>query len=190
MLEKSIICKIKSGDIEVLKLVYELFYKSTFQAAFFVTRDTGLAEDVVHEVFLKINQKINQLEDPSKLGSWLCRISMNTARDLIRKRSKITLYEDARNAYNEQQLDSPEYALLVKEEQQIIKYYIQKLNPKYRRVIYLKYFEGFTVKEISVILELPIGTVKTHLFQARSEINKLLTSNNMPALYDKNLRKK
>ena len=66
--------KIKNNDLEVIRLVYELFSKLIFKAAFFITNDTGLAEDIVHEVFVKLPKKIGQLEDPSKLGTWLRRM--------------------------------------------------------------------------------------------------------------------
>lgn len=89
---ETIIAKIKSGDVQALRFVYELFYRPVYQAAFYITKDTGLAEDAVHEVFLKIKYKIEQLNDPSKLEAWLCRMAVNTARDIIRHRSKNTFY--------------------------------------------------------------------------------------------------
>ena len=66
MKTETIVSKIKSGDTQALRFVYELFYKPVYQVAYYITNDTGLAEDTVHEVFLKLQYKINQLEDPSR----------------------------------------------------------------------------------------------------------------------------
>jgi RNA polymerase sigma-70 factor (ECF subfamily) len=80
-----------------------MFYKPLFQAAFFIVNDVGLAEDVVHEVFLKLHHKIDQLQDPSKLGVWLRRMAVNKAWDMVRSRAKGTLIPEAKIGYTDEQ---------------------------------------------------------------------------------------
>jgi len=171
--DETIVQKLKKGDIQALKIVYELFYKSAFRAAFFITNDTGLAEDTVHETFLKLLKKIEQLEDPSKLEIWLCRMAINNARDIIRNRAKSTLIADAKGTYVNNPSTSPENILLENEEKQIIIRYIQQLQPEHKRVIFLKYYEDLSDNEISTTLGIPVGTVKSRLFYARKEIKRL-----------------
>ena len=170
----NIVHKLKNGDVQALRLVYELFYKPAFRAAYFITNDTGLAEDAVHEVFLKLQNKIEQLEEPSKLESWLCRIASNTARDIVRQRSKSTLFAEARDVYSYNQLISPETLLLINEEKRSIKEYIGHLQTDQKQVVYLKYYEEMSINEICSFLEIPAGTVKSRLIRAREEIRKLL----------------
>ncbi len=174
MKPKTIVQKLKNGDNEVLKLVYELFYKSTFQAALFITSDPNLAEDAVHDTFLKLRDKIDQLEDPSKLGAWLCRIAANIAKDLMSDRVKCTSLVEPLDKYQDKKLISPETVLLDKEAKQLIRQVIERLRPGYRQIIYLKYYEDMSVNEISKTLGLPAGTVKSRLFHARREIRKLI----------------
>jgi len=171
---ETIVLKLKNGDTQALRFVYELFYKPTFQAALFITNDIGLAEDAVHEVFLKVQNKIEQLQDPSKLETWLCRMASNTARDIIRHRSKSALFPEARDIYLDNQLISPETVLLDKEKKQIIQHLIRNLQPEYKSIIYLKYYADMSVNEISTTLEIPVGTVKSRLIRAREGIKKLL----------------
>lgn len=170
---ETIVSKIKSGDVQTLRFVYELFYRPVYQAAYYITNDTGLAEDTVHEVFLKIKHKIEQLEDPSKLEAWLCRMAVNTARDIIRHRSRNTLYMETRGIYSENQLLSPETILVIEEDKQVFKQKINCLQPEYRQILYLKYYREMSCEEISRALGLPVGTVKSRLFHARQKIRKL-----------------
>jgi len=173
---ETIVSKIKSGDVQALRFVYELFYRPVYQAAYYITNDTGLAEDAVHEVFLKIKHKIEQLEDPSKLEAWLCRMAVNTARDIIRHRSRNTLYMEPRSIYSDNQLLSPDTILLIEEDKQVIKQKINSLQPEYRQILYLKYYRDMSCEEISTALDLPVGTVKSRLFHARQKIRKLTES--------------
>lgn len=172
---ETIVHKLKNGDIQVLRLIYELFYKSVFQAAFFITDDANLAEDTVHEVFLLLPNKIEQLKDPSRLEAWLCRIAANTARNIIRDRSKErTFLEENVVYYPDNQSNSPDVILLDNEEKQIIREYIRRLKPDHKHVVYLKYYSELPVDEISAALGIPAGTVKTRLFRAREKIRKLI----------------
>ncbi|MGQ9558093.1 MAG: RNA polymerase sigma factor [Desulfurispora sp.] len=54
MKTETIVQKLKKGDVQAFRFVYELFYKSAFKAAFFICNDFGLAEDATHEAFLKL----------------------------------------------------------------------------------------------------------------------------------------
>lgn len=174
MKSESIILKLKNGDTQALKYIYELYYKQVFRAAFFITNDISLAEDAVHEVFLKLPNKIKQLEDPSKLEAWLCRIATNLARDIIRQRLGAILFAEVKDINSDNQSNSPEAILLIHEVKQIIKHHINNLQPEHKRVIYLKYYEDLSINEISTILGIPVNTVKSRLIRAREELKKLL----------------
>lgn len=174
MKAETIVQKLKNGDIQALRLVYELFYRSTLQAAFFVTKDAGLAEDAAHEVFLKLQSKIGQLEDPSKLETWLCRMATNNARDVLRHRSKSKLFAEARGIYIQSQSISPETVMLDNEEKKLIQGVIGHLQLEYKHVIYLKYYRKMSIEDISKILGIPDGTVKSRLNRARIKIKKIL----------------
>ncbi len=175
---ETLVSKIKNGDMQTLRIVYELFYKPVYQAAYYVIKDPSLAEDVVHESFLKMKYKIDQLQDSSKLEAWLCRIATNIARDLIRRRLRNTFYMETRNVYPNNQPLSPETSLLQEEDKIMIKQKIKCLNPSYRQILYLKYYREMSCEEISTALNLPVGTVKSRLFNARQKIRKLIELDN------------
>lgn len=171
---ESIVLKLKNGDVQALKILYELFYKSTFNAAFFITRDSGLAEDAIHDVFIKVHEKIDQLEDISKIESWLCRMSANRALDIIRNRSRSILTGETQIISISEEHDSLENIIVNNEAREIIKHNINNLKHEYKIVVYYKYYIGLTIREISTILVVPEGTVKTWLIRARKEMKKKL----------------
>ncbi len=176
MNKETIVAKIKSGDVQALKIVYELFYRPVFQAAYFITQDTGLAEDTVHDVFLKLKYKIEQLKDPSKLEAWLCRMAANNARDIIRRRSKNILCLEIRGVHSDSQLSSPETLFLLEADKEMIKQKINSLQPEFRQILYLKYYKEMSYEEICTALGLPMGTVKSRLFHAKQKFKKVLES--------------
>lgn len=158
-----------------MKLLYELFYKSTYNAAYFITRDHGIAEDAVHDVFIKVHEKIEQLVDISKIEFWLCRMATNKALDIMRSRSKSVLTSEVQISSCDQQKNI-ENLIVNNEEKEIIRRNINNLSPDYKMVVYYKYYRDLTVKEISTILEVPEGTIKTWLIRARKEMKKNLGS--------------
>lgn len=171
----SIVHKIKNGDTQAIKILYELFYKSTFNAAYFITRDSGLAEDAVHDVFIKVHEKIDQLLDISKIEFWLCRMATNKSLDIMRNRSKSVLSREIQISSCNQN-NNIENLIVNNEEKEIIRRNINNLSPDYKIVVYYKYYRDLTVKEISSILEVPEGTIKTWLTRARKEMKKNLRS--------------
>lgn len=178
-IEEGVIERLKSGDRQTLEDVYRLFYDPVFQAAFFVIKDFGLAEDVVHEVFLKVYNKIEQVKEPAKLGNWLCQIAVNEARSMLRQRSKWVPLSGYDRHGDDQSL-SPERSLLTQEDRDIMKGIMAQLKPGHRQAVYLKYFEDMSLAEIGTALEIPISTVKTRLFHARQKIRKLLKPERHP----------
>ncbi len=174
MRSEIIVKKLKSGDRRAFRLVYELFYKQVYQAAFFITNDAGLAEDVAHEAFLKLMDKIDQIKDPSKLEAWMCRIAANKAKDIIRHRSVTALFAEVRDIYLDNQLISPETVLLENEKKQIIQQQIGSLQPEHKHILYLKYYKDMSVHEISTEIGIPTGTVKSRLARAREEFKKIM----------------
>jgi RNA polymerase sigma-70 factor (ECF subfamily) len=172
--EETIVQKLKNGDMQILRLVYELFHRPVYQAAYFITNDPSLAEDAVHEVFLKLPSRIEQLKDPSKLEAWLCRMASNTARDIIRHRSRSGFFAETGSDCPDDQTVSPETTLLANEDKTTIKQYLERLQPDYKIVIYFKYYQDLKIEEISKILDIPLGTVKSRLIRARAELRKII----------------
>ena len=166
--------KIKNGDIQPLESFYKLFYNSLFSIAYFIMRDDNLAKDAAHEVFLNLPNKIHQLKDYSKIEAWLNRIVINEAYNILRQRAKCSHVADISELYNTHSMPSPESEVLEKEEAFFVRGLIRSMPRDLQQVIFYRYYQNLTIDEISELLVIPRGTVKSRLFRAREALEKII----------------
>ena len=121
------------------------------------------AEDVVQETFLKAHRSIHGFKGEASLGTWLYRIAINVCRDVIRKRKPETEF----TIVHGKSTQSP--ALRVALESMI-----QRLSPNHRMVFLLFAVEGMKHSEIAAVLDIPEGTSKAWLFEAKKELQRML----------------
>jgi len=142
------------------------------------------AEDIAQEAFIRAYTNLHTFDLNRKFSTWLFRIATNLCIDRIRKK-KPDYYLDAEVAGTDgldmySQISSPDR--LPEEEvegmelQERIQYEISCLSEKYRTVIILKYIEELSLQEISEILNIPLGTVKTRIHRGREALRKQLSN--------------
>ncbi len=127
--------------------------------------DRSLADDLAQEVFLRAYRGLVGFEGRSSFGTWVYRISYNVyLNHRTRTRSYAALPEDydARAAAPDDALSAPRADL-----RRDLQAAIAELPERYRAVIVLYYLQEVSYPEIAEILELPLGTVKTHLHRAK-----------------------
>jgi len=139
-----------------------------YAVCLYYSKDKDDAEDLLHNGFIKVFQKIEQFKGSGPFEAWIRRVFMNTALELYRK--KRILY-----SINED-IDYPEYiedADVVSQlsTDELIKL-IQELPPAYQMVFNLYAIEGYSHKEISKMLDIAEGTSKSNLARARMNLQK------------------
>ncbi|MCH5266534.1 MAG: sigma-70 family RNA polymerase sigma factor [Lachnospiraceae bacterium] len=134
--------------------------------AYSVLHNVADAEDAVSEAILKAWTKRNHLRDKGKMKNWLLRIVLNDSCNIIRRRRKEKLVEDAQS-YIEKVTE------MYEEEESGIWQLVLKLREEYRGVVVMHYYGELSVKEISKVLRIPEGTVKTRLHRARTELKDM-----------------
>ena len=142
------------------------------------------AEDVVQEVFEKVNRSLDGFKGQSKLSTWIYRIATNTALDKLRSAahkhsSKQAALEEAagtqaKNAWTGQTQTSIEQKVIRKEMSECVREYIDRLPPDYSTILILNEIEGLKNKEIADILEISLENVKVRLHRARASLKKEL----------------
>jgi RNA polymerase sigma-70 factor (ECF subfamily) len=120
---------------------------------------------VVQETFLKLYRAIESFEAQSSIGTWLCRIAINVCYDLARRRKREAELPVERQPGAKNQLP-----LKVALDDAL-----GRIHPRYRMVFLLFEAEGFRHTEIASILQIPEGTSKAWLFEAKKELKRLLT---------------
>ena len=123
------------------------------------------AEDAVQETFLKAYRGIDGFAGGSAIGTWLCRICINACYDLVRRRQL-----EATRAEPIEPPAAPQFALRAQLDQAL-----GRIDPRRRMVFLLFAVEGMRHAEIAAILEIPEGTSKAWLFEAKRELQRLLT---------------
>ncbi|KMY46056.1 RNA polymerase sigma factor SigW [Bacillus sp. FJAT-27916] len=181
---KERIQQVRDGDQRAFEDIVEFYKDKVFQLCYRMLGDRYEAEDVAQEAFLRAYVNIHTFQMNRKFSTWLYRIATNLCIDRIRKK-KPDFYLDAEVAGTEgldmySQIPSaeklPEEELENLELKERVQLEIQKLPEKYRAAIVLKYVDELSLKEISEILHLPIGTVKTRIHRGRDALRKSMQS--------------
>ena len=170
------------GDQNAFEEIVEIYKDKVYQVCYRMLGNPHEAEDAAQEAFIRAYVNISSFNIKLKFSTWLFRIATNLCIDRLRKK-KPDYYLDAEIAgtegltmYSQIPADTilPEKEVENMEVQEKIQHEILKLPDKYRAVIVLKYIEELSLNEISEILELPLGTVKTRIHRGREALRHQL----------------
>ena len=179
---KKRIKQVLKGDQDAYAEIVEIFKDKIFQLCYRMLGNRHEAEDMAQEAFIRAYVNIASFNINLKFSTWLYRIATNLCIDRIRKK-KPDYYLDAEvkgteglTMYSQIAADTslPEEEIESMELQEMIQKEISKLPEKYRTVIVLKYIEELSLNEISEILDMPLGTVKTRIHRGREALRQQL----------------
>ncbi|MFN3556815.1 MAG: RNA polymerase sigma factor [Bacteroidales bacterium] len=147
-----------------------------------MTGNVDDAEDLTLEAFGKAFKNLSQYTPDYAFSTWLFKIASNNCIDFMRKKKKNVLandnYEDVSESYHAKSMAAtgldPEENLIKSQKIALMRKVVEKLKPRYRKLIELRYFEEYSYEEICEELDLPLGTVKAQLFRAREFLFNIL----------------
>lgn len=146
-----------------------------FRVARGVLRNTADAEDVAQDALLRAYRSFKDLRDPARFRSWIVKISFRLALDRWRSKKRRELRETAWTMpANTRVSPTAEQLAASSEFQMRLERALDELPEKFRLVLILSAIQGHTLEEISRLLEIPIGTVKSRLFFARKKLAEKL----------------
>lgn len=170
--ETQLILLLKAKNEQALPVLYEKYGMALFGVIYQIIKNQQIAEDILQDVFYKI--WVNAAQYNAKKGrlfTWMVRIARNAAID--EKRSK--RYKNSLKTYDlyDNQAAVEKNSFIVQNIDMIgVRELIEQLNTKYRVIIELIYFQGYTQVEASQELAIPLGTVKTRVKKAISYLKK------------------
>jgi RNA polymerase sigma-70 factor (ECF subfamily) len=140
------------------------------------------AEDLTIEAFTKAFKNLNQYSPTYAFSTWLFKIATNNCIDFLRRKRKDLVSIDApTNDYEQDNtivlpsdILDPEEELIKEQNINLVKNIVEKLKPRYRLLIELRYFKDYSYEEIAEELGIPIGTVKAQLFRARELLQLIM----------------
>ncbi len=175
--ERDLVRKILNGDQRAFETLLDQYEKRVYRLALRFTGTASDAEDVTQNIFLGIYRGLANFRGNSSLNTWVYRIAMNHCMEFQRKRKidNLPLEEELALVATDWRED-PEQAAGKNELADRLEQAISKLSPLHREVIILHELQGLTYVEVSDILKVPVGTVKSRLSNAFKHLRELLGS--------------
>ena len=173
--DRELIQRLCDGDLNALGTLYDRYRLLVFHTALAITRDRQAAEDILQECFLKVNAYARRIDVNLPLEPWLYRVTVNLSYTYVTRRSRwLTSLESVIDRLVSPARTSSEYHAEMSELQSVIQQAINELQPSQRMTVILYYLNDLSLKEISYILDCPVGTVKSRLYYGREHLKRQL----------------
>jgi len=176
--------RVKAGDKHAFDLLVLKYQHRIIKLIMRYVRDPAEAMDVSQEAFLKAYRAIPKFRGDSSFYTWMYRIAINTAKNHIvaahrrplEYASDISDSEEFEWHSNLQNMDTPERQAIADELRRTIEDTIASLPDELRSAITLRELDGLTYEEISLVMDCPVGTVRSRIFRAREALDKSIKS--------------
>ena len=186
LLEKS-----KRGDGDAFGVLVKRYESLIFNAVMSLVRNNEDAQDITQEAFFKAYRSLRSFRGDCRFSSWVYRIAMNAAKDFIRSEARhphVSLDNDGEDDDGENQelqiaddspSSDPQASAEASETQRIVRAALAKLSDNHREILVLRDMEGYSYEEISDMLGLELGTVKSRINRARIALKQELIEMNV-----------
>lgn len=148
-----------------LELIYRTYKDNIYAIGFNYFGDPTDADDIVQETFYKLSKSNTAFENEDHIRNWLIRVAVNEC-----KRTSMSFWRKKRKPLDDY-IDS---LVFESEDEGDLFSEVMKLKPKYRQVIHLFYYEGYSTDEISRLLKISRSAVTTRLARARKQLKEHL----------------
>jgi RNA polymerase sigma-70 factor, ECF subfamily len=184
--EALFVARLKANDDAAYDELVRTYSASIFHVAYRMLGDTAESSDVVQEIFLKVFRNIGGFKGEAALKTWIFRIAFSEILNRLRwwkrrHRFSTMSLDEPPNAHGMNAGHSvaspsptPEEVLQSKEQEGAIQQALGRLTKDHRSIIVLRDIEGFSYNEIADVLGVSVGTVKSRLARARSDLKKSL----------------
>ncbi len=175
---------LKNADQKAYAELLQRYRESVYFVMLRMCNNKDDAEDLTIEAFGRAFKRLEQYTPTFAFSTWLFKIASNNAIDFLRNKKKnFALSLDTKIENDEGQEFSkgiksetldPEEHIIKKQKIQHLRVVVDKLKPRYKELVVLRYYEELSYDEIAVKLDLPVGTVKAQLFRAREFLYNIL----------------
>ena len=178
--DRLLVERTQKGDLRAFDLLVLKYQSRVMHVVMRFIRDADEAEDVAQEAFIKAFSAINNFRGDSAFYTWLFRIATNAAKNHLVARGRRTPVLDVDiddamlQAENERLVEdeSPQAALETQELEAVIKQAVQELPEDLQTALCLREFDGLSYEDIAVIMNCPIGTVRSRIFRGRETVDQ------------------
>lgn len=158
--------------------IYATYNQKILRFTYNYTKDSLEQEDLVQEIFLNIFQALKKFKKRSSLNTYIYSIARNTCINFLKKDQKAKkIAKEVLNSYVENYEENPLDKFILSEEMEYFLSVLYKIPEKHREIFILSEVERLSYRDISEVLEIPTGTVKSRISRAKEAIADLLTAN-------------
>lgn len=157
----------KNGDSMAFARLIESVKVKMYKTGISILKNDDDACDAIQETLMSAYKNINTLNNPEYFSTWIIRILINKCYDIIRKNKKVVYLNE------KMQVESDTYYEMYCEKSEL-EMILNQIDSDLRTITVLYYYDDLSVSEISDILNIPEGTVKSRLARAREKIFKIL----------------
>ena len=175
---------LENGDTSAYNELLRLYRDPIYFMLYEKVEDQELAKDLTIEALGKAFKKLHMYTPKYAFSTWLFTVARNNCIDYLRKHKiptisidKLMVDENGKKAVFDLKSNdpNPEKIMITKQKIAILRQIVDRLKPKYRNLVKLRYFKEMSYEEISDILNLPLGTVKAQLYRSREQLFKIMS---------------
>lgn len=178
--DQELVERVQKGDKRAFDLLVLKYQHKILAIVGRFIRDSGEVHDVAQEAFIKAYRALGNFRGDSAFYTWLYRIAINTAKNHLVARSRRPPATDVDMNDAEfytgsdvlKDQDTPENLLFRDELQKVVNETIESLPEDLKTAVTLREFEGLSYEEIAIVMDCPMGTVRSRIFRAREAIDK------------------
>jgi RNA polymerase sigma-70 factor, ECF subfamily len=176
----NVIAAARQGDQGAFRVLYEALVAPVTRVVVALVRDRDVADDVVQETFLSVFRGLKDFRSESDVRTWVTRIALNRAKDALRRRRRaprsleLLEVEDGRPLDHRTDLAGPERPMPDPWLARVLQAEIARLPDEFRDCFLLREVGEHSYEEIAVIMDVPLGTVRSRLVRARERLRARL----------------
>ncbi|MBP3191385.1 RNA polymerase sigma factor [Natronogracilivirga saccharolytica] len=176
--DPEIINRILDGEKELYRVIIQRYTTLVLHVVRRYETDTQQSEEMAHDVFLKVYERLGQFRGNAAFSSWIYRLAHNHCLDQTRRNKyRQTIYTEMPDHNTKDMEDlsaSADKAILAEDTSAILEWAMGKISDKYIVPLLMKYRDGFSYDEISRDLKVPVGALKVRVHRARKELKNYL----------------
>jgi RNA polymerase sigma-70 factor, ECF subfamily len=174
--DAELVRSLQSGNRQALGSLYDRYMQKVHHTAFAITGDPDAAADILQDVFLRMFRYSKSIDPNRPLEPWLYQVTANQCYSWIKSRRRwFHPLEDVAEWFNGSENESHNQETFIDEDWLQVQKSLSALPVAQRLVVVLYYLNDLSVHEISAVLEIPVGTVKSRLHYGREALKESLS---------------
>jgi RNA polymerase sigma-70 factor (ECF subfamily) len=166
--DEQLALRVQRGELDAVSILYERWKQGLYRFCFRMVLDASAAEDIIHDAFVMLIARREQVQSPAALRSWMYAVVRNGALAwLQRTKRNRPLTDDDDEVMDESSLPM---MLETEERSEQITALLDALLPQYKEVLLLREYEGMEYEQIAIVTGSSVSAVKSRLFKARKAL--------------------